>query len=727
MILKFELPKEAAACVSLEPGERIYYSVPFDVAEGSKWQPESYLVVSTKNIWVIAKGKLLERIPLSECRNVKAEAKIGCGLLVLEQNGVSRYVVQYSAKHLSRYAYVARGMNILISGRDEEVISNEYEKICPTCGKAIPGTSYCPHCTKEGGFWKSFLKMSAPYKKDFVGIIILMILASVVTLLNPEVQKHLVDDVLTNGNGGMGVALTCLAIMFALSVGIVIINILKSYYCTVLGAKIAKDLREKLFAKIQILSLSFINDRRPGELMNRIVSDTGKIRQFMEQTFCNMFTVCFIFACDIVFMLALSVKLALLSFIFIPIAVGITYAFRKSIHRRFHLQWKKNDDVNSNLQDVISGMRVVKSYGKEADEKNKFNHLAEEFCRVQTRNEVFWAVFNPGINFIMGAGVFLVIYFGGADILNGKMSTGELLQFVTYTQLLYQYLNWMTMMPRDLMNLISSLERINDVMAQEPFIEDVEHPVELEVEGEIEFRHATFGYKSYQPVLEDLNLRIHKGEMIGIVGASGTGKSTLINLLMRLYEVDDGSLLVDGHDIKEIKSDKFHSQIGVVLQETFLFSGTILNNIRFSRPDATYAEVIRAAKMANAHDFISKTPDGYNTYVGEKGFNLSGGERQRIAIARAILNEPRLLILDEATASLDTESEFMIQKALDRLTEGRTTFAIAHRLSTLQNADRLIVIDGHQIAEIGSHEELMRKGGIYYRLVQAQLEMQKQA
>lgn len=724
MILKFDLPKEALSCIQLEPGERLYYAVPFDVGDDGSFLPDSYLVVTTGHLWLVSKGRLVEKLNLSDCKMAKAEAKIGCGLLVLEHKGICRHLVQYSARHLSRYAYVARGINILISGREEEVISAEYEKICPECGRAIPGTKYCPHCSKESGFWKTFLRMSAPYKKDFVGIIILMFLASVVTLLNPEVQKHLVDDVLAEGTGGMKVAFTCLGIMFFLSVGIVIINILKSYYCTVLGAKIAKDLREKLFAKIQILSLSFINDRRPGELMNRIVHDTNGIREFMERTFCNMFTVCFIFACDIAFMLALSVKLALLSFIFIPIAAGITYGFRKNIHRRFHLQWKKSDDVNSNLQDVISGMRVVKSYGKEEAEKDKFNRLADEFCHVQTRNEVFWAVFNPWMSFLMGAGVFLVVYFGGVDVLNGEMTTGELLQFVTYTQLLYQYLNWMTNMPRQLMNLISSIERINDVLAQEPFIEDVEKPVELEVKGDIEFRHATFGYKSYQPVLEDLNLTIKKGEMIGIVGASGTGKSTLINLIMRLYEVDDGALLVDGYDIKEIRSDKFHSQIGVVLQETFLFSGTILNNIRFSRPDATYEEVIRAAKMANAHEFISKTPDGYNTYVGEKGYNLSGGERQRIAIARAILNEPKLLILDEATASLDTESEFMIQKALERLTKGRTTFAIAHRLSTLQNADRLIVIDGHRVAEVGSHEELIRQGGIYSRLVKAQLEMQ---
>lgn len=724
MILKFSLPQKVMTSLQLKEGERIYYTVPFDIAEDGSWLKDSYFVVTNHRIFVIREKQQEAVYDIADCRNVKAEAKIGGGILVLEYKGIPQYVVHYSARHLSRYAYIARGINILISGREEEVISNEYEKICPECGRAIPGTRYCPHCSKEGGFWHTFLALAAPYKRKFYGIIVLMILAAVVTLLNPEVQKHLVDDVLTTGNGGMGVAFVCLGIMFALSVGIVVINILKTYYCTVLGATIAKDLREKLFAKIQILSLSFINDRRPGELMNRIVYDTRKIREFMERTFCNMFTVCFIFVCDMIFMLALNVKLALLTFIFIPFAVFVTYIFRKSIHRRFHLQWKKSDDVNSNLQDVISGMRVVKSYGKEEAEREKFNYLSEEFCRVQTRNEVFWAVFTPMVSLLMGAGVFLVIYFGGLDVFGGRMTTGELLQFVTYTQLLYMYLNWMTSMPRDLMNLISSIERINDVMAQEPFIEDVEHPVKLDVQGEIEFRHATFGYKSYQPVLEDLNLTIHKGEMIGIVGASGTGKSTLINLIMRLYEVDDGQLLVDGYDMKEIQSDYFHSQIGVVLQETFLFSGTILDNIRFARPDASFEEIIMAAKMANAHEFISKTPDGYNTYVGEKGHSLSGGERQRIAIARAILNEPKLLILDEATASLDTESEFMIQQALERLTNGRTTFAIAHRLSTLQNADRLIVIDGHQIAEIGSHEELIAKRGIYYRLVKAQLEMQ---
>ncbi len=723
MQLKYDLPKDILECIDLADDEKIYYAVPYDVDSQGKWVSDSYLVVSTKNIWVISERKCTEIIKISDCEKVSTETQVNCGILVVKKCGAEIRLIQYSAKHLSRFAYVARGINILISGRCEEVSSSEYETTCPHCGRAIPGMKECPHCSNTGGFARNFIRIIKPYKKRIAGISVLMILAAVITLLNPEVQKHLVDKVLTNGHGKLSTALICLAIMFILSIGIVIVNVLKSYYSTVLGATIAKDMREQLFVKLQLLSLSFINERRPGELMNRVVHDTVKIRDFMERTFCNMFTVCFIFVCDVIFMLILNVRLALLAFIFVPVVVLITYAFRKNIHRRFHLQYKKDDDVNSSLQDVISGMRVVKSYGKETTEEEKFNHLTEVYCKVQTRNEVFWAVFMPIVRFVVGAGVFLVIYIGGLDVIGGEMTVGELIQFVTYTQLLYQYLDWMTMMPRDLTNLISSLERINDIMVQQVVGEDRDY-IDHDIDGEIDFSHATFGYKSYEPVLWDLNLKINRGEMIGIVGASGTGKSTLINLIMRLYEVDDGQVLIDGHDIKNIEPVKYHSQLGVVLQETFLFSGTILENIRFSRPDATYEEVIRAAKLANAHDFISCTPDGYNTYVGEKGHNLSGGERQRIAIARAILNNPKILILDEATASLDTESEFMIQKAIDNLTDGRTTFAIAHRLSTLQNADRLIVIDGHSIAEVGSHAELIEKKGIYYNLVMAQLEMQ---
>lgn len=727
MILKYILPNNLQSNIQLSPDEKIYYTVPFDIDSNGNFTDNSYVCVTTTKIHIIENGIYKGTTAIKDCSEANSEINVGGGLLSVRINNEDTYLARFSSGHLSRYAYIARGINILISGRFDEVESNEYEKICPKCGKVIPGTKYCPHCSKEGGFIKSFIKMSKPYTGRFIGIYFLMLLASVTTLLNPEIQKHLINNVLNSNNPSIKEALLCLSLMFLMSIGIVIVNVFKSYYSTKLGAIISRDLRAQLFEKLQSLPLTFINDRKPGELLNRVMHDTRHVREFMENTFCNLFTVFFIFICDIVFMLILDWKLALLSFAFMPFAIILTLIFRKTVHRRFHLQYKKDDDVAGNLQDVISGMRVVKSYGREENESGKFKKLANEYCRVQSSNESFWAYFSPLLGLILGGGVFVVVYFGGNEVLKGNMDYGKLYQFICYTSLLYQYISWMADFPRAITNMVSSLERINDILAQDDPEINPNEIKDFKIKGEVKFEHATFGYKSYKPVIEDINVTVKPGEMIGIVGASGAGKSTLINLLMGLYEIDDGKLLIDGTDFKNISSKTYHSQIGVVLQETFLFSGTILNNIKFSKPDATYEEIVRAAKLANAHEFILNTPDGYNTYVGEKGHNLSGGERQRIAIARAILNDPRILILDEATASLDTESEYLIQKALENLTNGKTTFAIAHRLSTLKNADRIMVIDDRHIKEIGSHEELLAKKGIYYNLVKAQISMQQQA
>ena len=320
----------------------------------------------------------------------------------------------------------------------------------------------------------------------------------------------------------------------------------------------------------------------------------------------------------------------------------------------------------------------------------------------------------------MGLGINFIYLFGGVDVLNGSMTPGTLVQFAAYGSMLYMPLRWMAHMPRLIVNMLSSLDRIYSVLDEEPMITDSPTAVKHRIDGDVEFEHVSFGYNSYETVLRDICFTVKKGEMIGIVGESGVGKSSLINLLMRLYDVDSGSIRIDGIDLRELDISDFHSQLGVVLQETFLFAGTVLDNIRYSRPDASYEDVIRAAKTANAHDFICDMPDGYNTYIGERGYNVSGGQRQRIAIARAVLADPRLLILDEATSSLDTESEELVQQALTRLSEGRTTFAIAHRLSTLRSADRLVVLDRHTVAEIGTHDELMAKKGIYYGLITAQ-------
>ena len=297
------------------------------------------------------------------------------------------------------------------------------------------------------------------------------------------------------------------------------------------------------------------------------------------------------------------------------------------------------------------------------------------------------------------------------------------MQFVSYAGMLLGPLSWMSFLPRQIIRMTTSLDRIYDILDEKPKIVNTKSAIKKRINGDISIKDAVFGYRSHEPVLEGIDLEVKSGEMIGLVGASGTGKSTLINVIMRLYDIDEGSITVDGIDIKDYDIADYHNQIGVVLQETFLFAGTVLDNICFARPDATMEDIIKAAKSANAHEFICKLPDGYNTYIGEKGHMLSGGEKQRIAIARAILGDPRILILDEATSALDTESEYQIQEALERLRKGRTTFAIAHRLSTLRCADRIAVINDHKIAELGTHNELLKQRGIYYGLVMAQLEM----
>ena len=635
---------------------------------------------------------------------------------------------RFSMRHIIRVSYAVRGAQAIIAalekgGEPERIKSMEYEKYCEKCGRALPGTSRCPYCEGKADILKKFMDLSGEFAGKLVLISLVMILAALVNLITPLVQRNFIDGALSTGKGTWADLWTFVGISFFLLIARILLEVFRYWNCVDLGTSLGMSLRRKIYYKIQVLSLSFVNNRKPGELMNRVARDTNQIRMFMEEVFGEMFSTLLTMIVSLVMMLLISWKMTLMSLVFVSGVVVITRAFWHHIHCIFHKQWLKSDDLASSLQDIISGMRVVKCFGKEEREAERFQKKAEEFAAISRKNETFWAVFFPIITLLLGAGTYIAVYFGGVDVLDGRLTMGQLVQFITYCGYLFGPLEWMTHLPRMVMQMITSLNRIYDVLDEEPAIADREDSKEFPIQGDFSFQDVSFGYHSYEPVLENVSFEVKAGEMIGLVGASGTGKSTLINLIMRLYDVDQGLITIDGVDIRNVKAESLHSQIGVVLQETFLFSGSILANIRFARQDASLAEVIQAAKAANAHDFICKTPDGYNTYVGEHGYNLSGGERQRIAIARAILNNPRLLILDEATSALDTESDFLIQQALDRLVEGRTTFAIAHRLSTLRGADRLVVIDKHSIAEIGTHNELLEKKGIYYNLVTAQLKM----
>ncbi|MBQ6661376.1 MAG: ABC transporter ATP-binding protein [Lachnospiraceae bacterium] len=726
MNLKFDLPAAQQSAFTPADGEEIRYCSPYDIGTDGRLKHDGYIVVTNQRLLIISGAEVETELALKDITFLKCDPLVNNGILIVrtEQDPEERILARFTMKHVSRVAFIAKGALLLRDGVPKQVISREYDKTCPVCGRALRGTKECPKCShKPSVLWK-FFKLCGAYKGWLAIIALLMLGVAVVQLVIPKIQQVFIDDYLKAGRGGMKEILIYAGILIGITIITILLHVLRYWMCISMGTKMSMDLRQMLYKKVQILSLSFIQDRRPGELMNRIVDDTRQVRRFMEEAFAGMFSCIISMISVVVVMLTMDWKLTLMSVVFVPIALGLSISFRKNIHRRFHMQWHRFDKTNSGLQDILAGMRVVKSFGTEKQETEHFRKLTDDFAKVQERNEVFWASLFPIISFVMGMGVYVVTYFGGVGVLEDRFTVGQLQQFINYTWMLYGPLGWMTFLPRMITQLMTSLERIYDVMDEEPLIKDNAEAVDLDIKGEVEFKDVTFGYRSYEPVLEKINLKVKPGEMIGLVGASGTGKSTLINLIMRLYEVDDGHLLIDGVDINNLRIEKYHSQIGVVLQENFLFAGTIYNNLRFAKPDATEEEIIMAAKMANAHDFIVKTPDGYNTYVGEHGYSLSGGERQRLAIARAILNKPRLLILDEATSALDTESEYLIQKALERLTAGCTTFAIAHRLSTLKDADRLVVIDGHHIAEVGTHNELMEKKGIYYGLVTAQLQMQ---
>ncbi|HHW46805.1 MAG TPA: ABC transporter ATP-binding protein [Clostridiales bacterium] len=723
MNLKYELPKKLLEFMKLEADEEIRYCAPYDLSTDGNYIKDSYVAVTNKRIVVFFKSQIIHNISLFDCQDILCEKLVDNGVLSVIIGGQPYLLARFSMRHVARFAYIARGAKLLASGQNKMVVSLEQERICEKCGRAIPGTRECPHCDGRRATLKKFWQLCSPYKFNLLFISVLMVATSAFNLVIPYVLKEFIDRVLYPRAGGFYEVLIFISVILSLTILLITFNIAKNWWCASLGAKISMDLRAKLYHKIQQLSLSFINSRKPGDLMNRVVGDTSNIRRFIEQAMGSMLTILITMIGALALMLRSNAILTLISVVFLPVVIVLSRMWRKHIRRLFRNQRFHSDRVNSLLQDVISGMRVVKLYGREEDEIEKFDHLNERFASIQKRNEVFWAKFYPILTFIMGLGLYFVTYFGGLDVLKGNMTPGGLTQFVSYAGMLYGPLGWMTHLPRMIMQLVTGLERIYDVLDEEPEIADLPDAIDHEIKGDITFKNVSFGYKAYEPVLENINLEVKKGEMIGLVGPSGAGKSTMINLIMRLYDVDEGQLLIDGIDIRNIKTSSLHSQIGVVLQETFLFSGTILNNLRFAKPDATLEEIIMAAKMANAHDFICKLPDGYNTYIGEKGNRLSGGERQRLAIARAILVNPRLLILDEATSSLDTESEYLIQEALKRLTKGRTTFAIAHRLSTLRNANRLIVIDNHTIIESGTHDELMRQKGLYYKLVNAQLQM----
>lgn len=502
-----------------------------------------------------------------------------------------------------------------------------------------------------------------------------------------------------------------------------ILNGVKIFLTGKLGQKITYDLWQEVYRNIHRLSFKFFDENQTGNIMSRITTDITAVERVIVDGLDTVIVASLTLIGISCILFWMNWKLALVTMIPLPFLAFIAYLITVKAHNIYREVRKKMGEISALLQDSISGIRETKSFVREEYEISRLNTRSSEYIKTNIQAIKLWATFSPAIVIITVIGNILVLFFGGRmAIMNQNISTGEIVSFLFYLNLFYHPIHQLNMVNHMLQHARASSERIFEIIDAEPDVKEVENPVCLKkpVKGEVVFNNVRFSYKPGIEVLHGISFKVNPGEIIALVGPTGAGKTTIINLIPRFYDVDSGEILIDGVNIKNYKLKELREAIGIVMQEPFLFNGTIFENIAYGRLEAKFEEIIEAAKLANVHDFIMKLADGYNHQIGERGVKLSTGEKQRIAIARAILKNPPILILDEATSSVDNETEFLIQQAISRVLKNRTSFVIAHRLSTVVNAHRIFVVNEGKIVETGTHTELIVRSGLYKKLYEIQ-------
>ena len=699
------------------------------------------VAVSKEELIVTRDGAIVERVAVDDIKNIKVENGVGsCEVEYrLKTDDTAHFLCRMDMSLSKKAIFASKRFNRIsdgvgFAGYDPSTDASKRKREeggrgrCPKCGRMMR-RGICVHCTNKFATLKRLWGMVKPYKALIIFSVIFFFLVSAMNLILPEINRIVTDDYINSANPEELLPINYVAIilsMLLVQVLIRAVSMFRSHLLINASNGLIVDLRNMLFAKIQKLSIAKISKRTAGELMRRVSHDVGQVQNFLVHYLPSLLEQLLLFvAIGIVFVSSGVSLLFLLILLPVPLVVFGFSLFWKKAHRLFRQSWRLASKSNSILHDIFSGIRVVKAFGMERRETERYEKAAADERDMQIKSDTLWYTLMPVMQFLMCFGEFIILFYVGNGILDGDMTLGEMSKYSMYASMIYGPLRMLSSMPRQIINFITSTAKIFEIIDEEEDVADVPDAVKPIIKGDVDINNVSFGYDSGNEVLSHVDIHIKSGEFIGLVGKSGVGKSTLINLIMRMYDVEDGSILIDGTDIREISQEALRSQMGVVLQETFLFAGTVYQNIAYAKPNATREEVIAVSKLAGCHDFIIKLSDGYDTKVGEKGYTLSGGERQRIAIARALLHDPKILILDEATASLDTETEKQIQDALKNLSKNRTTIAIAHRLSTLRNANRLVVLDKGRVAEVGTHDELIEKKGIYYGLVMAQREMSK--
>ncbi|MBT4100302.1 MAG: ABC transporter ATP-binding protein [Gemmatimonadetes bacterium] len=710
---------------TLDPAEASVIQVATDMADRHTFAA-AWLVVTDRRVLLLpatatADTASVVSVDLRQVRTARAEPLVGGGRLGIERLDGATLSVYYSNTLAPKFAEVSECLKQLAGGESPDLPTQIERTRCERCHRILPEKDgVCPACLRKLDTLGRLLRYMFKYPWRMMGLLTILLLETMADLVPPIITQYIIDDVLIP-QANLPLLGWLVLVLLAVNVLRWVTWVSRRWVGTWVGFRAIEQLRADLYKAFQYLPLRFYDKRRVGGLISRMSNDSDLVEIYlifdMPYVINNFLMVVFILG----YLSYLSWELTLWVLLPVPpILIGSALIWKRmeAYWQRWSAKWSR---LSSHLNESIRGIRIVKAFAQEQRESSRFDRRNAELRDVSVSAERTWVVFWMVTNFLMSFGVFFVWYFGGQQVLHQDLTPGELMTFITFIWMLYQPLKWFGDFYGFMMRAYAGAERIFEVIdaRREPFDKPEATPIP-KIDGAVEFDGAFFGYDPGKPVLKDADLVVKPGEMIGLVGRSGAGKSTLIQLICRFYDVTRGRLRIDGIDIRDIRLEDLRSQIGLVAQQSFLFNGSIAQNIAYGKPGASFDDVLRAAHAANAHEFIVKKPDGYDMIVGEQGNKLSGGERQRLAIARAILHDPRILILDEATSSLDTPTEKKIQEAIARLVQGRTTFAIAHRLSTLRSADRIVVLEQGRIVEVGTHTQLMERQGFFYKLVKTQ-------